>query len=753
MNGEDSDGYAFSQASRPTAPDSDGYGFQSASFFPRDMSSSADIFSGDNFIDNIDEGNAATAPNAEDTTFLAALSDPPSSTYAMGLLFPVQEQALDKNTWNMPGAFNTGDSMDLDHLPPFTVALEVYFDANTPTMYDDSANLAYKQTNASDPKYQGLNRGMLDNRTSEGFLREGGDQSATYNFQMGAPSYNSLLNIQQNHLLQFTLSQSDSLDMPAELPQDFSLDFEGLPGSDIQSYSKNTPDQGSAFRPHSYAYTDDYKQFSSVKRDSISHHRLSALGNGDLLPLTTATSHTPSISSLHLTQPSFFSAHQFMRSSFDQPPALLHRASMDVYNRQRLSIDSLNSGVNAPARNPRSLSSYLPFMGDRDRKLPGSPVGGEWPPQSQQLRHLIRSIFKSSEPSNVDEEDPTYVNGMLPEDVEEEDALGEMTDGTPKKAKRPRRGLFNRFKTTKTSDMDTKLDGFNPDIKQDTAADLIKQESHSSLASRESANQNSVQNSMYGSNPNSLHVMNSNLSQVAPGEPDYGALFHGVGKRRNLVGMKNKKTAKSEAVKVESKDGELAPQSERVSLSAGRASQDYHSGDSKLSQSVQLSQASSASGDGSNQEGTPSSFASASKRMLGSRLLKRRASARVTEPQSDVVEIDLKSLDLPPSTEILSEINTKSRTRGRKEDKAADMVDQSKIYVCGYCSRRFKRQEHLKRHFRSLHTTEKPYECPICLKKFSRTDNLNQHLKVHKQEEEAAAAALKGEDAIAMGET
>ncbi|RKP28909.1 hypothetical protein METBISCDRAFT_1490, partial [Metschnikowia bicuspidata] len=52
-------------------------------------------------------------------------------------------------------------------------------------------------------------------------------------------------------------------------------------------------------------------------------------------------------------------------------------------------------------------------------------------------------------------------------------------------------------------------------------------------------------------------------------------------------------------------------------------------------------------------------------------------------------------------------------------------------YICRYCSRRFKRQEHLKRHFRSLHTAEKPFDCTICQKKFSRTDNLNQHLKVH----------------------
>lgn len=768
MNGEDSDGYAFSQASRLTAPDPAGYIHQPSSFFPRDLSSPSGNFSSDNFMENLDDETAANperASTAEDNAFLAALTSVPVSTEAMSLIFPVQEQ-LDTNTWNMPGAFSTGDAMDLDHLPPFTVALDMYFDASTPSMYEDTANTAYKQSNASEANYQGMTRGMLDGHANERFLREESDYTATYNFQMAAPpSQSMLLNFPPSQLLQHTPNQSILLDLPAELPQSFSLDFQGLPGTDILTYSKNTPDQGLAHQPY-FLSTNDYARSASSRRESLSH-RLSILGNGaDLLPLTTTTSLTPSISSLHLTQPSFFSAHQYVRSSLEQPPALIHRASIDAYNRQRLSIDSLNSGANAPTRNQRSLTSYLPFMGDRDRKLPGSPVG-DWPHQNQnqQLRHLIRSIFKSSEPNAVDDDEEPFTNGMLPEDLEEEDALGEMTDGTPKKAKRPRRGLFNRFKTTKAAEMDSKLDGIKLDVKQDASnADLIKQESHSSLASRDSANQNSLPNSNQGSNPNSLHPVNSNLSQIVPGEPDYGALFHGVGKRRNLVGMKNKKGVKSETIKGEEK-GEVAPPNERVSLSFVRTSQDYHSGDSKLAQSVQLSQIStssasasvsasaSLSGDGGNQDGT-SSFASASKRILGSRLLKRKASTRVAEPQSDVVEIDLQSLDLPPSTEIMSEINTKNRTRGRKENKAADMEDQSKIYVCGYCSRRFKRQEHLKRHFRSLHTTEKPYECPICLKKFSRTDNLNQHLKVHKQEEEAAAAAAAANGGeFAMGES
>ena len=57
--------------------------------------------------------------------------------------------------------------------------------------------------------------------------------------------------------------------------------------------------------------------------------------------------------------------------------------------------------------------------------------------------------------------------------------------------------------------------------------------------------------------------------------------------------------------------------------------------------------------------------------------------------------------------------------------------DPSKTFVCTLCSRRFRRQEHLKRHYRSLHTHEKPFECTDCGKKFSRSDNLSQHQRTH----------------------
>lgn len=69
-----------------------------------------------------------------------------------------------------------------------------------------------------------------------------------------------------------------------------------------------------------------------------------------------------------------------------------------------------------------------------------------------------------------------------------------------------------------------------------------------------------------------------------------------------------------------------------------------------------------------------------------------------------------------------------SNRRGRKQSLTDD---PSKTFACTLCSRRFRRQEHLKRHYRSLHTHEKPFECADCGKKFSRSDNLAQHQRTH----------------------
>ncbi|KAK9764260.1 hypothetical protein K7432_008383 [Basidiobolus ranarum] len=60
----------------------------------------------------------------------------------------------------------------------------------------------------------------------------------------------------------------------------------------------------------------------------------------------------------------------------------------------------------------------------------------------------------------------------------------------------------------------------------------------------------------------------------------------------------------------------------------------------------------------------------------------------------------------------------------------------TKNHSCQYpgCYMRFKRLEHLKRHYR-VHTLERPYVCTQegCEKSFSRRDNLGQHLKTHER--------------------
>jgi C2H2 transcription facotor len=86
--------------------------------------------------------------------------------------------------------------------------------------------------------------------------------------------------------------------------------------------------------------------------------------------------------------------------------------------------------------------------------------------------------------------------------------------------------------------------------------------------------------------------------------------------------------------------------------------------------------------------------------------------------------------------------------RGRKQSLTED---PSKTFVCQLCSRRFRRQEHLKRHYRSLHTQDKPFECNECGKKFSRSDNLAQHARTHGSGAIVMGVLENGEIAPHMG--
>lgn len=75
--------------------------------------------------------------------------------------------------------------------------------------------------------------------------------------------------------------------------------------------------------------------------------------------------------------------------------------------------------------------------------------------------------------------------------------------------------------------------------------------------------------------------------------------------------------------------------------------------------------------------------------------------------------------------------NNTSQSATRRGRKQSLTDDPSKTFICHLCNRRFRRQEHLKRHYRSLHTHEKPFKCNDCGKTFSRSDNLAQHQRTH----------------------
>lgn len=357
----------------------------------------------------------------------------------------------------------------------------------------------------------------------------------------------------------------------------------------------------------------------------------------------------------------------------------------------------------------------------------------------------------------------------------------------PKKVKKPKRSLFTRFKTPvkqEQPDLEMAVSAPVDELKPDeTVIDMV-----GNISLHHSSGTPSITTGAGG------NTLEHSISESSFQEPDYAALFENVGKRKNKSYRKPKGKTKEEEQQQQqlplssgtaggtssnNSTGTVEktlffnktkikkePASERSSLldnaSAGNAS--ASSSEASLIQNAIGSD--DHNGPPLTSAPTSSTLANASKRILSSKLiLKKKSTSKLKEytaaeledmctvssletPVATMiskgieVEVDLASLDLPPDTKIFptSIINNKNRTRGRKENKEADLSDTSKIYLCNLCQRRFKRHEHLKRHFRSLHTFEKPYNCDICHKKFSRSDNLNQHLKIHKQEDEKDCA-------------
>lgn len=611
---------------------------------------------------------------------------------------------------------------------------------------------------------------------------------------------------------------------------------------------------------------------------SLQNNKSSTMHN-ELSPLTTTTSRASSIQS---GQPSFFSAQQyFSRNSIDQVPSSLHRPSVDLYNGHRPSMESLSS-QQQQQRNGRyisftsSISNIIPFMGDRNsstnnnQRSPPSPPTSSSSPQNlastNQSRHLIRSIFKSNPPvtpnnadtpntassanvdgvpvggsSNIADQaevsmsndlgDDTYVNGSTNNDIEypmmesnsKEEIIEEETVPL-KKAKKPKRSIFTRFKTTtpakSESQVQTSFENntnnlvmIPPPVAEDQRLEEMATDVSGNLSMHHSSGTPSIMTNggipLTSVGGGGAALENSISESSTHQEPDYAALFENVGKRKNKSYRKPKGKPKDEEVltlSVQQQSLGVAssnnssstvekssffgkskikqePGSERSSLLDNASSTNVSFSSSNASSSIHHRASHELDHLNSTAPSTPttSTLANASKRILGSKLiLKKKSTSKVKDytpeeleamctvssldkPVASMiskgveVEVDLASLDLPPDTKIfpIAIVNNKNRTRGRKENREADLSDSSKIYLCNLCQRRFKRHEHLKRHFRSLHTFEKPYNCSICNKKFSRSDNLNQHLKIHKQEEEeeaAAAAAAAAAEAEAEAE-
>ncbi|VDM31169.1 unnamed protein product [Hydatigera taeniaeformis] len=55
-------------------------------------------------------------------------------------------------------------------------------------------------------------------------------------------------------------------------------------------------------------------------------------------------------------------------------------------------------------------------------------------------------------------------------------------------------------------------------------------------------------------------------------------------------------------------------------------------------------------------------------------------------------------------------------------------------HICNTCGRAFVREDKLRRHFRSVHSNERPFICEVCTKAFARKDKLQEHAKHHNKD-------------------
>ena len=106
--------------------------------------------------------------------------------------------------------------------------------------------------------------------------------------------------------------------------------------------------------------------------------------------------------------------------------------------------------------------------------------------------------------------------------------------------------------------------------------------------------------------------------------------------------------------------------------------------------------------------------------------LKASAHPHITAVESED-EIKQEHLDTEKAQDnvIMPEANVVGPMR-----KSGSLFEFARPFKCEACSKAFRRQDDLTRHFRT-HTGEKPYACTICDRRFMRSDHLKKHLKTH----------------------
>lgn len=817
-------------------------------------------------------------------------------------------------SFNFPGAFKddfNDDQMEIDDSPPFTIELDLYFDSTSQNKdsevparealfpHNQYFSQMYRNQFLAQALGLALALAQAQSRHHSKVLQSPELQVQSHNIDDPSPSSNmNLSNVNTPNPTTnsaFNTPSANQFGYNVNTGQQPSTNLDQTPNSNMPQFvNDNQVDDGSiysSFINENESIPDNSNFLSGNNSNNLNHLRNPSMDShfnppsisinpnlnvnynvNELSPLTTTTSLTPSINSIHSTQPSFFSAHQYLpRQSIELTNS--NRNSIDLYSKARNSIDSNSNQPQRQQRNnsgrylsfTNSISNYIPFMSDKNnqRNGGGSPRSNSNSPSTnngsgglldntfmnqsqssptprQQPKHLIRSIFKSN-PANAGNNNPedsnfNGVDGVFSNN--QPDMFGENghTDGTNitsneyllmsppkeepemdnldplpnKKLKRPKRSLFNRFKgpvkQESTEELDVSNDsaskhsGGNNSLNHESEDINLDTSFHGNM-SRTPSSANTVRTN--NNNSNSMGSQPNLPFELQDQQPDYAALFENVGKRKKVSKTstfnKSKPKPKTKNGKKSGKfDKDFEESLENIRSSGsgdfeGDSSTKIESYDqflglgdlfdsSVLSQTSHPQHVNKEGQESSEDQNSSNPIANASKRILSSKLMRRKGSANPSnssfqnnedkeasedsaaywydnaEPELKSVktkvmndgvetEVDLKTLDIPDDTQPIPSltVNGKNKTRGRKENKQADLVDLTKIYLCNYCSRRFKRQEHLKRHFRSLHTHEKPYDCTICHKKFSRSDNLNQHLKTHK-EEEVSGLLIKGEN-------